>query len=351
MIERETMSTRQVVLEGNEAAATHRPPHQRGDRDLPDHPILGHGRVCRRVVGSRPEEPLGRGARGDRDAERGRRRRGAVHGALQAERLTTTFTASQGLLLMIPNMFKIAGELTPAVFHIAARTLATHALSIFGDHSDVMAARNDRLGHARLRQRAGGAGHGHDRADGDAAFARAVPAFLRRLPHLPRGEQTRSAVGGRGARTDRRGLVSGASRARSIRTSPCCAARRRIRTCFSRRARRATRSIWRCPGIVQASMDRFASSPAATTGCSITRAPPMPSAVLVLMGSGVGASGEAVRALAARGEKVGLLTVRLYRPFDASLRRPRCRAACAPSPCSTAPRSRARSASRCIRTS
>src|SRR5205823_9205927 len=66
---------------------------------------------------------------------------GAIHGALQAGALTTTFTASQGLLLMIPNMFKIAGELTPAVFHIAARSLATQGLSIFGDHSDVMATR------------------------------------------------------------------------------------------------------------------------------------------------------------------------------------------------------------------
>src|SRR3954452_6503594 len=66
---------------------------------------------------------------------------GAVHGALQSGALTTTFTASQGLLLMLPNMFKIAGELTPTVIHVAARTLATHALSIFGDHSDVMAAR------------------------------------------------------------------------------------------------------------------------------------------------------------------------------------------------------------------
>ena len=73
---------------------------------------------------------------------------GAVHGALQAGALATTFTASQGLLLMIPNMFKIAGELTPAVFHIAARTVATHALSIFGDHSDVMAARSTGLGDA-----------------------------------------------------------------------------------------------------------------------------------------------------------------------------------------------------------
>ncbi len=66
---------------------------------------------------------------------------GAVHGALQAGSLTTTFTASQGLLLMIPNMYKIAGELTSTVFHVSARTLATHALSIFGDHSDVMACR------------------------------------------------------------------------------------------------------------------------------------------------------------------------------------------------------------------
>src|SRR5439155_3617661 len=66
---------------------------------------------------------------------------GAIHGALQTGALATTFTASQGLLLMLPNMFKVAGELTPAVIHVAARSLATHALSIFGDHSDVMAAR------------------------------------------------------------------------------------------------------------------------------------------------------------------------------------------------------------------
>ena len=67
---------------------------------------------------------------------------GAIHGALQGGALASTFTCSQGLLLMIPNMYKIAGELTPAVFHIAARAIATHALSIFGDHSDVMATRS-----------------------------------------------------------------------------------------------------------------------------------------------------------------------------------------------------------------
>ena len=71
---------------------------------------------------------------------------GAVHGSLQAGAITTTFTASQGLLLMIPNMFKIAGEMTPTVFHVSARAVATHALSIFGDHSDVMAARSTGFG-------------------------------------------------------------------------------------------------------------------------------------------------------------------------------------------------------------
>jgi pyruvate-ferredoxin/flavodoxin oxidoreductase len=75
---------------------------------------------------------------------------GAVHGSLQSGALTTTFTASQGLLLMIPNMYKMAGELLPAVFHVSARTVATHALSIFGDHSDVMATRQTEIGRAHV---------------------------------------------------------------------------------------------------------------------------------------------------------------------------------------------------------
>ncbi len=110
---------------------------------------------------------------------------GAVHGSLQAGALTTTFTASQGLLLKLPNMFKIAGELTPAVFHIAARTLATHALSIFGDHSDVMTRAHHRVRAAGVQQRAGSAGHGDDRAHVHAEGAGAFPALLRRLPHQP----------------------------------------------------------------------------------------------------------------------------------------------------------------------
>ena len=118
---------------------------------------------------------------------------GAVHGALQAGALSTTFTASQGLLLMIPNMYKIAGELTPFAMHVAARTLATHALSIFGDHSDVMACRQ--TGFAML------ASGSVQEAQDMAAIAHAatpdvpgpVPSLLRRLPHVPRGREDRGA--------------------------------------------------------------------------------------------------------------------------------------------------------------
>jgi pyruvate-ferredoxin/flavodoxin oxidoreductase len=117
---------------------------------------------------------------------------GAVHGALQAGALTTTFTASQGLLLMIPNMYKIAGELTPTVLHVAARSLATQALSIFGDHSDVMAVPRRPASPCSARPRCRRPRLRADRAGGDAGVAGALPALLRRLPHLPRGQQDRA---------------------------------------------------------------------------------------------------------------------------------------------------------------
>ena len=93
---------------------------------------------------------------------------GAVHGALTAGALTTTFTASQGLLLMIPDMYKIAGELLPTVFHITARSLAAHALSIFGDHADVMACRQTGWGMICSVECAGGNGFRVDNTIGDA---------------------------------------------------------------------------------------------------------------------------------------------------------------------------------------
>ena len=118
---------------------------------------------------------------------------GAVHGALQAGALSTTFTASQGLLLMIPNMFKIAGELTPFTMHVAARTIATHALSIFGDHSDVMACRTTGFAMLSASSRAGGARLRGHRARGDARLARAVHALLRRLSDVARSVEDRRA--------------------------------------------------------------------------------------------------------------------------------------------------------------
>src|SRR3974390_1820084 len=100
---------------------------------------------------------------------------GALHGALQAGAFSTTFTASQGLLLMIPNMYKIAGELTPATMHVTARTLATHALSIYGDHSDVMACRPT----------------GAASPDRHSRVAHFVHSLLRWIPDIPRSEQDR----------------------------------------------------------------------------------------------------------------------------------------------------------------
>ena len=130
---------------------------------------------------------------------------GALHGALQGGALATTFTASQGLLLMIPNMYKIAGELTAAVFHVAARSLAAQGLSIFGDHSDVMAVRQ--TGFALLASAS--VQEAHDLAlvaqAATLAHAGAVRALLRRVPHLARAEHARAALRRRPARARARG--------------------------------------------------------------------------------------------------------------------------------------------------
>ena len=115
---------------------------------------------------------------------------GAVHGSLGTGALTTTYTASQGLLLMIPNMYKIAAEQLPCVFHVSARTVSTHALNIFGDHSDVMACRQ--TGFAMLRgQRTGGHGPQPRRPSRGADRQGPLHQLLRRLPHQPRDPEDR----------------------------------------------------------------------------------------------------------------------------------------------------------------
>ena len=173
---------------------------------------------------------------------------GALHGALQKGSLATTFTASQGLLLMIPNMFKIAGELTPAVIHVAARTVATHALSIFGDHSDVMHARS--TGWAMLS--AASVQEAHDFAlVSHAATLRSRVPFLHffdgfRTSHeidkiaLLSDDDLRALV-----RED--DVVGAAGPGHDARASRSSAGPPRTPTCSSRPARRPTRSTWPFP--------------------------------------------------------------------------------------------------------
>jgi pyruvate-ferredoxin/flavodoxin oxidoreductase len=241
---------------------------------------------------------------------------GAVHGSLQAGALTTTFTASQGLLLMIPNMFKIAGELTPAVFHIAARTVATHALSIFGDHSDVMAARMTgwgMLASASVQEAQ------------DMAMIAQMATLRSRVPfmHFFDGFRTSHEVNRLEllGEEEVRQLIDedlvAAHRARALNPDkPALRGSAQNPDVFFQ-AREACNPFYLAvPGIVQQSMDRFAELTQRSYKLFDYQGAADAERVLVQMGSGVGASAEAVRALAARGEKVGLLTVRLYRPFD-----------------------------------
>ncbi len=141
---------------------------------------------------------------------------GALHGALQAGALGTTFTASQGLLLMIPNMYKIAGELTPVVIHVAARTLATHALSIFGDHSDVMAHARNGVCDACLELRSGSFRLCSYRTGSQPGIANPVPALFRRIPHVARSEQDHAAQRRGFASDDRRKVRARPSRTRTF---------------------------------------------------------------------------------------------------------------------------------------
>ncbi|MBM3999998.1 MAG: pyruvate:ferredoxin (flavodoxin) oxidoreductase [Planctomycetes bacterium] len=241
---------------------------------------------------------------------------GAVHGALQAGSLTTTFTASQGLLLMIPNMFKIAGELTPTVFHIAARTIATHGLSIFGDHSDVMAVRG--CGWAMLA--ANNVQEVHDFAlISHAATLRARVPFL----HFFDGFRTSHEVNKIELLTnDDVSAMLDADLIRAHRERALDPDRPVLRGTSQNpdvffQSREACNPFYLAiPGIVQATMDRFAALAGRPYRLFDYVGAPDADRVLVLMGSGVGAAEEAVAKLTASGQKIGLVKVRLYRPFD-----------------------------------
>jgi len=242
---------------------------------------------------------------------------GTLHGALQAGALGTTFTASQGLLLMIPNMYKIAGELTPTVIHLAARALATHALSIFGDHSDVMVARA--TGFAMLCSNS-------VQETGDFALIAQAAALESRIPflHFFDGFRTSHEVNKITPLDDDdlRGLIDDTlvrqHRQRALSPDhPLLRGTAQNPDVFFQ-AREAINPFYRaCPTIVQDVMDRFAQRTGRSYRLFDYVGAPDAERVIVMMGSGAGAVEETIERLLQQGEKVGILKVRLYRPFAA----------------------------------
>jgi pyruvate-ferredoxin/flavodoxin oxidoreductase len=241
----------------------------------------------------------------------------ALHGALQKGALATTFTASQGLLLMIPSMFKIAGELTPSVMHVAARTIATHALSIFGDHSDVMQART--TGWALL------ASSSVQEAQ-DLALVAHIAALRSRVPfvHFFDGFRTSHEIDKIVALDDAdlealfpedellafrsRGLTPEAPVLRGSSQNP---------DAFFQAREAANPFYDAVPGIVAQAMDAVAQRTGRRYDLVEYSGAPDAERVIVIMGSGAGAAEEAVETLVAAGERVGVVKVRLYRPFPA----------------------------------
>jgi len=240
----------------------------------------------------------------------------AVHGALQSGSLATTFTASQGLLLMIPTMYKIAGELTSTVFHVAARSLACQALSIFGDHSDVMAVRQ--TGFALLSSNS-------VQEAMDMALIAHAATLEARVPfvHFFDGFRTSHEVQkvealaiedmaamidddlvlahrGRGMTPDRPG-IRGTSQNPDV---------------YFQGRETVNPYYLACPDIVQKAMDKFAGIVGRQYKLFDYVGAPDAERVIVLMGSGAEAASETVEYLAAKGEKVGVLKVRLFRPFS-----------------------------------
>ncbi|MEA3441295.1 MAG: pyruvate:ferredoxin (flavodoxin) oxidoreductase [Chloroflexota bacterium] len=241
---------------------------------------------------------------------------GAVHGALQTGALTTTFTASQGLLLMIPNMFKIAGELTPAVFHVSARSVAAQALSIFGEHSDVMATRG--TGWALLSS------NSVQEAQDLALIAHAA-TLKTRVPflHFFDGFRTSHEINKIEKLTedDMRQMIDDepilAHRARGLSPDhPVIRGTAQNPDVFFQTRETVNPYYLVCPDIVQETMDRFAQVVGREYHLFDYVGAEDAERVIVLMGTGAETAGETVQYLANQGEKVGVIKVRLYRPFS-----------------------------------
>ncbi|MCG6856898.1 MAG: pyruvate:ferredoxin (flavodoxin) oxidoreductase [Salaquimonas sp.] len=242
---------------------------------------------------------------------------GAVHGSLQAGALTTTFTASQGLLLMLPNMFKIAGELTPAVFHVAARSIATQALSIFGDHSDVMAIRP--TGFAMLASNSVQEAH-------DCALIAQAATLKSRIPfvHFFDGFRTSHEVNTLTMVPDStiRAMIDDdmvrAHRARALNPEhPFVRGTAQNPDVYFQGRETVNRFYVETPGIVADAMEQFGELTGRRYRLFDYFGASDAERVIVVMGSGAEVVREAVADLNARGEKVGVVIVRLFRPFSA----------------------------------
>jgi pyruvate-ferredoxin/flavodoxin oxidoreductase len=242
---------------------------------------------------------------------------GTMHGALQTGAITTTFTASQGLLLKMPNLYKIAGELTPAVVHVAARTVATHALSIFGDHSDVMAMRP--TGVAMLSSNSvqeamdmAMIAHASAHLNREFHFIHFFDGFrtsheVQKIDQIP-DEVMRSLI-------DDEWVIAHRSRAFTP-DKPVLRGTAQNPDVFFQ-ARETVNSYYlACPDIVQNTMNRFAELTGRQYNLFQYHGPEDAERVIVLMGSGAETVHETVDKLNNAGEKVALIKVRLFRPFS-----------------------------------
>jgi len=241
---------------------------------------------------------------------------GTVHGALQTGALTTTFTASQGLLLMIPNMYKIAGELTSTVFHVAARSIAAQALSIFGDHQDVMAVRQ--TGWALLSS--GSVQEAHDfAAIAQAATLKARVPFLHFFDGFRTSHEVTKIV--QLTDDDLRALIDDdlirEHRARALTPEhPVLRGSAQNPDVYFQARETVNPYYAACPGIVQETMEKFAQITGRKYELFQYSGHPEAERVVVLMGSGGETAEATVKFLAEQGEKVGAIRVRLYRPFS-----------------------------------
>ena len=242
---------------------------------------------------------------------------GAVHGALQSGALTTTFTASQGLMLMLPNMFKIAGELTSTVFHVAARSLATSALSIFGDHSDVMTART--TGFALLSS--GSVQEAHDAAlIAQAATLEARVPFLHFFDGFRTSHElnTLTLLSDGEIRAMIRDDLVRAHRARALSPeTPFIRGTAHNPDTFFQAREAANPYFAAVPGIVEAAMNRFGVLTGRNYRLFEYEGAPDAERVIVVMGSGCETARETVKVLRTSGDRIGVVQVRLYRPFSA----------------------------------